>query len=341
MAVWLVRAGKHGEDEATALEKGLAIVGWREMPEMSSVSSYEEMKQRHIEVYPQMTPKAVMNNAAQLWAFVNRMNIGDTVVLPLKTRSVIAIGVITGRYQYLEHRHTRSVDWKCDNVPRKSIGQDLLYSLGAFMTVCEIRRNDAEKRINAIMIGKPDPNLTGGAPTPLKMLTDDSLVAKDSASVDLEEQAFDQIRKVIESKFKGHDLTRLVEAILTAEGYYTYRSPEGPDGGVDILAGRGPMGFDEGRLCVQVKSGGVQNDAAIRELEGVMSRMGAPKGLFISWDGFNKTALQNTRDLFFKVRLWDDNKLMETLLENYDKLHDQIQAELPLKRIWVIVPEDE
>ncbi|MCD4843612.1 MAG: restriction endonuclease [Methanosarcinales archaeon] len=39
------------------------------------------------------------------------------------------------------------------------------------------------------------------------------------------------------------------------QGYYTYRSPEDPDGGVDILAGRVPMGFGEARLCVQVKSG--------------------------------------------------------------------------------------
>jgi len=339
MAVWLVRAGKHGEDEANALSKGLAIVGWLEMPDVSKVSSYEEMKQKHIEVYPQMPPKAVMNHAGQLWAFVNRIKIGDTVVLPLKSRSFIAMGVIKGEYQYLEKRHTRSVEWRRDDVPRKSLGQDLLFSLGAAMTVCEIRRNDAAKRISAVMNGQPDPNLSvRGSLESLITPTDDGLGDKDSAPV--EEQAFDQVRKLIEAKFKGHDLTRLVEAILTTQGYYTYRSPEGADGGADILAGLGPMGFDEGRLCVQVKSGGVQNDTAIRELEGVMSRLGAQKGLFISWDGFNKTALQHTRDLFFKVRLWDDKKLMEVLLDNYDRLPDTIQAELPLKRIWVIVPED-
>ena len=39
------------------------------------------------------------------------------------------------------------------------------------------------------------------------------------------------------------------------QGYYTYRSPEDTDGGVDILANRVPMGFGEARLCVHVKSG--------------------------------------------------------------------------------------
>ncbi len=159
--------------------------------------------------------------------------------------------------------------------------------------------------------------------------------------MDLEEQALDQIRKMIESKFKGHNLARLVEAILNIQGYQTWRAPEGPDGGVDILAGYGPMGFEQPRICVQVKSGGVQNDTAVRELEGVMSRMSAEQGLFVSWDGFNKTALGSNNKLFFKVRLWDDRKLMSNLLASYDKMPAQIQAELPLKRIWVVVPEED
>ncbi len=71
-----------------------------------------------------------------------------------------------------------------------------------------------------------------------------------------------------------------------------------------------------------------------------MGRVGAEQGLFVSWDGFNKTALRNITGLFFKVRLWDDKKLIEQLLSNYDKLPDEIQAELPLKRIWVVVPEE-
>ena len=157
----------------------------------------------------------------------------------------------------------------------------------------------------------------------------------------MEEQAFDQIRRLIESKFKGHNLTRLVESILNVQGYQTWNAPPGPDGGVDILAGYGPLGFEPPRICVQVKSGGVQNDSAIRELEGVMSRMKAEQGLFVSWDGYNKTALASNKEMFFKVRLWDDKKLMTALLENYEKLSDQIQAELPLKRIWAIVPEED
>lgn len=341
MALWLIRAGKHGEDENTALEKGLAIIGWHEMPNVSNVASYEEMKLKYSEVSADMSPKAIMNNAAQLWAFAKKIEKNDLVVLPLKTRSLIAIGQIIGDYEYLEGRHVRKVRWIKEDIPRSVFGQDLLYSFGAFMTVCQIKRNQAEERVKTILAGKSDPYLAG---KDLKISTgnDTGATGENEVSfVDLEEQAFDQIRRLIESKFRGHNLTRLVEAVLNVQGYQTYRAPEGPDGGIDILAGYGPMGFDKPKICVQVKSGGVQNDSAIRELEGVMSRVGADQGLFVSWDGFNKTASGNTRDLFFKVRLWDNKKVIANLLSCYEELPDEIQAELPMKRIWVTVPEEE
>lgn len=340
MAVWLVRAGKYGQDESAALEKGYSIIGWLEIPDISKVTSYEAMKVLYAEHSPDQSQKTVINQAAQLWAFCSRIEIGDTVVLPLKTGSpAITIGKITGPYEFKDGRHMRKTQWVRSDIPRSDFGQDLLYSLGAFMTVCQIQRNNAENRIQAIMEGKKDPQLK----TEEKNVTEGSSQGAEGGDflVDLEEQAFDQIRTLIESRFKGHSLTRLVEAILNVEGYRTYRSPEGPDGGVDILAGHGPMGFDPPRICAQVKSGGKQSEIAIRELEGVISRLGAEQGLFVSWDGFNNVALKSIRDLFFRVRLWDSKQLMSVLLKNYDNLPDEIQAELPLKRIWVVVPEGE
>jgi len=340
MALWLIRAGRHGEDENIALDKGWAIIGKREIPDVSHIQSYEEMKQKLSEVYPDKSPAVIGNHAAQLWAFSKRIKKDDIIVLPLKTRSAIAIGEVAGDYQYLEGRHIRKVKWLKEDIPRNVFGQDLLYSFGALMTVCQIKRNQAEKRIKEILSGKPDPYLSG-KDTKSCIDSESEIIEQAKGNfIDLEEQSFDQIRRLIESKFKGHNLTRLVEAILNVNGYQTYRAPEGPDGGVDILAGYGPMGFDKPRICVQVKSGGVQNDSSIRELEGVMSRVIADQGLFVSWDGFKKSALDNTRDLFFKVRLWDDKKLIANLLSCYEKLPDEIQADLPMKRIWVVVPEE-
>lgn len=54
----------------------------------------------------------------------------------------------------------------------------------------------------------------------------------------------------INRKFKGPALARLVDGVLQAQGYVTLNSEPGADGGVDILAGSGPMGFSAPRLCV-------------------------------------------------------------------------------------------
>ena len=45
---------------------------------------------------------------------------------------------------------------------------------------------------------------------------------------------------------------------------------------------------------------------------------------------------------FFKVRMLDQSSIIEELLDNYDKLDEDLKAEFPLKRIWTLaLPEDE
>ena len=41
------------------------------------------------------------------------------------------------------------------------------------------------------------------------------------------------------------------------------------------------------------------------------------------------------------MRLWNQNDLIEQLLENYDRLDGDIRAELPLKPIWTVAILDE
>jgi restriction system protein len=133
-------------------------------------------------------------------------------------------------------------------------------------------------------------------------------------------------------------LARLVGAILTAEGYQVQVAKPGADGGVDIIAGTGPMGFGQPRIAVQVKSGATPADVSVlRELQGVMPRFGADHGLIVSWSGFKDTVVREARQLFFEVRLWDSGDLVAALQKNFEHLSEELQAELPLKRIWLLV----
>jgi len=102
------------------------------------------------------------------------------------------------------------------------------------------------------------------------------------------------------------------------------------------------MGFSTPRLCVQVKSSQSPADVTIlRNLLGSMKTFDAEQGLLISWGGFNQAVLKEARQSFFTVRLWDSGDLLEAILKNYDNLPKDLQAELPLKRIWGLVVEEE
>jgi restriction system protein len=58
--------------------------------------------------------------------------------------------------------------------------------------------------------------------------------------------------------------------------------------------------------------------------------------LLVCWGGFKKTVLQEVPRLFFKVRMWDQNDLIDHFLAVYDKLDDDLRAEIPLKHIWAV-----
>ncbi|MEN6478163.1 MAG: restriction endonuclease [Anaerolineales bacterium] len=132
-----------------------------------------------------------------------------------------------------------------------------------------------------------------------------------------------------------------MKALLEAQGYRTYVASQGADGGADILAGRGPMGFDPPTLCVQVKSSDTPADVVVlRSLLGVMPTFGASYGLLVSWGGFKQSVVTEARQKFFQVRLMDAGELVSALLAVYDQLPEEIQAELPLKRIWTLAPEE-
>ena len=58
------------------------------------------------------------------------------------------------------------------------------------------------------------------------------------------------------------------------------------------------------------------------------------------WGGFNKAVLRESKQSHFLVRLWDSGDLVKAIYRNYESLPAEIQAELPLKRTWMLVLEE-
>jgi restriction system protein len=345
--VYLARAGGLGQDEEAALEGGMALIGFVEVDSLEGAKDYDAVFALVEKAYPGSKTRKIGNFAGQLWAFAIAMKVGDLVVLPRKLTSQIAIGRVTGPYAYKRvggtHRHTRPVEWLRQDIPRTVFKQDLLHSFGAFMTVCNISRNEAERRVAAVAAGKPDPGMRAVHDEPKKSgySLQTSLDADSDEIADLAQRAHDQIVAHIQSRFAGHALSNLVDAVLKADGWVTKISPPGADGGVDILGGRGSLGLDDPRLCVQVKSQNSPADVTIyRTLQGSMQSFKAQQGLLVCWGGFNKAVTMEARQGHFSVRLWDSGDLVEAIYRTYDRLPAEIQAELPLKKVWMLVAED-
>ena len=340
MAVYMVRAGAHGEYEQKFLQDNRVYLTWPNLRvDLGKLEKREAMIDALKQCYPEEKLKTIQNFAGQIWAFAHGIQKGDIIIQPLKTQPAIRVAEVVGNYHCDKagenpFLHWLEVEWIAEAVPRTHFGQDLLYSFGAFLTICRVQRNNAEARIAAMRASG------------WKAETGSSVISvpeEEEKNVDLEELGRDQIAQLISARFKGHDFTRLVEAILKVQGYTTYRSPAGADGGVDILAGAGPLGFGQPRLCVEVKSGDVPADRpTVDKLLGAVTKFGAQEGLFVSWGGFKANVQKELAQSFFRVRLWSQKEFLEALFADYDRLDDDIKAELPLKRIWTVATlEDE
>ncbi|HEY1976393.1 MAG TPA: restriction endonuclease [Candidatus Baltobacteraceae bacterium] len=341
MAIWLVRAGRNGEREALALERNVATIGWTEMPDLGTFRDRDEMRRSFSEHYSAESAGTLANWTGQCWRFAKEIAIGDVIAMPLKSRPAVQFGNVTGPYKYEPSfppgtEHTHAVNWARE-VPRAQIDQDLLFSLGSTMTVARISRNDAEQRFRAMMS-----RVAGsGTPQGADSTTKEDGQQPESETLDIEEFGLDSIRRHIRTKFAGHGLARLVEAVLIAQGYKTHRSPPGADRGVDILAGRGPHGLDSPRLCVQVKSGDIPIDVKVfRELDGILGKFKADNGLLVSFGGFRSSIPGETQYDYFRIRLWNDADLIEALTTCYENLPEDVKADIPLKRVWTLATEE-
>lgn len=342
MSIWLCRTGRHYEHEGKFLDENRIYLTWGELDvDLGKLKNQKELMAILKHIYPKAT-QAHRAYSGQIWTFSHRMSPDDWVCVPSK-RKTIHICQITGKYTFTPNAenpyyHYRDVEWLEMDIPRINFDQDILNALNACMTICQIKRNDAEKRVRAMQCN-------GWKSVGIKvkpMHEDETTDEITSSDFDLEQTARDHLARLIFAQYNGHRLESLVEAILKAQGFSTYHSGKGADGGIDILAAPGILGFDKPRICVQVKSQNTPLERPVLDqLVGTMQHVQADQGLLVCWGGFKPTIKKEEARLFFSVRLWDQNDLIDQFLENYDKLDEDIRAEIPLKHIWVVASKDE
>lgn len=342
MSIWLFRAGSTGEYEDKFLQDKKIYLTWDDLNyDLNKLQTKEELNDLLHKVYPSEKAGRYRNWLGQIWPIAHSLSINDWVVLPSKKKAVIHIGKVIGEYEFHKDSmnpfyHSRKIDWFAQDIPRSNFDQDILYSLGAFMTVCKISRNDAETRIKAM-----SENSWKSISYATRNIVDKEDDNYENEQIDIEQFSIDSIAKILYQKLKGHGMARLIDSILKAQGYITYISPEGPDKGIDILASPGSFGFGSPKICVQVKSQDTPIDRpTLDQLIGTMQNFRAEQGILVSWNGFKSTVYKEIPNHFFKVRLWDQNDIIKEFLNVYEKIDEDIKSEIPLKKIWAIATID-
>ncbi len=343
MAIWLARGGRHGEVEQKQIDEQKVYLRWHGFADDIRGKSLNEIQSMLRNAYPTAPKHRIIQNSGQFNIFANKMLPGDTILMPRRGAGVVQVGRITSDYQFDPSgadgfRHYRTVDWSTVPVPRSNFDSELLHKLNAAATFCGIKGDNIEERVKAAISKAASPALI----SKVQQDAGEEEITPPDQAFDWEQQARDEIHKLIQQRFKGHDLETLIDEILRAQGFSTYCSPIGADKGIDILAARGPLGFESPRLAVQIKSEAAPiGRQVLDQLIGAMQNCGADYGLLVSWSGFKDTITREIPAQFFRVRLWTAEDVVRELLDVYEQLAGSIRAEIPLKRIWVVAESED
>lgn len=329
LTVWGIHGGKTGDADSLFLKRNFLALGWAKIGDLSRIPpNREAFKDAVSAAYPERKPASIPNNAGQLFRFIHEMAIGDIAVYPSKADRHLHIGRVDGPYRYdpseeSSYPHRRAVTW-IRALPRTHFSQGALYEAGSAMSFFQIKTY-AEEYLTGVK----------GQPPPIPAA--DETIAP--VAEEIEATTRDFVLKRLARELKGHPLAEFVAHLLSTMGYRTRVSPEGPDGGVDIIAHKDELGFEPPIIKVQVKSGeGSVGDPVVSALSGKLSA--GDHGLIVTLGYFTNQALTFARSRS-NLRLIDGDELVELVLQHYDQFDSKYKGLLPLRKVFVPEPLDE
>jgi restriction system protein len=327
-AVWGIHAGRTGDADALFLKSNVIAVGWHEMGDLSKIACDREAYKLSVsKAYPNAKPGAVPNYAGQLLRFVCEMQVGDLVLYPSKLDRLIHFGQVQGGYSYNPkispgYPNQRQVTW-IKGVPRTQFTQGALYELGSAMSLFLVKTYADEYR--EVLEG-------GSVDEPASEDETLGIVAEE-----IEENTRDFVLKTLAQELKGHPLSHFVANLLRTMGYRTRVSPEGPDGGIDIIAHRDELGFEPPIIKVQVKSGdkGSVGDPVVSALYGKVGH--GEFGMIVTLGTFTNQATNFAKSKS-NLRLISGTELVDLILTHYEDFDSSYKGMLPLRRVFVPEP---
>lgn len=147
MAIWVCRTGLNGQHEKTFFENSCICLTREGFDFDLTKCVKEQIIERIVELNPEAARQTISNTWSQINIFVDKMTIGDIVIIPKKKSYDVNVAVITSDYCFREDidfplNHSRKIKLLANNVDTTRFPQDIRYSLGAFRTVFGIRQEE-------------------------------------------------------------------------------------------------------------------------------------------------------------------------------------------------------
>lgn len=330
--LWVIHIGNDDRIAMRALDESFVCIGWTAMGDLSPYDTRPKMREAMEATWPDWKPKTVSSSYGQPYRFAHEMQVGDTLVFPVGPTGEIAIGRVTGPYQWSQdpdlvahdYNNFRPVEW-LKVVPRTSFSQAALHSFGSFLTVST--SDDYLEEVEAVLKGEALPDVLAIPSPPTESEEEPVPNLYEAAAQETEDYLLKAWRRT------GAYFEEVVAAVLEAMGYTTTVTPASGDHGVDVVAHPDPLGLERPFIKVQVKSGTSSvGEPEVNQLRGLLNT--GEQGLLISLGKFTKGALSIERSSS-NLTLIGPKRFVRLFLDHYDQLEPEWRSRFPLKQVFV------
>lgn len=324
--VWMIRAGQGGYLAGDFASKSIVAIGWKQLGDLSNVTSKDAIKELCRQVYPKDKLGKIITSVSVVHRFRNVIQENDGVVTYDPATREYLVGEIAGDYRFdpgliVDHPNVRSVVWR-SRVSRDVLPGSTRNLLGSIITIFAISREAWEELQSTPQKGNGNSVEKDDEEKP------DFEEIKRSREEEAHESLKDKLLELDE-----YQMQDLLAAILRAMGFKTRVAPRGPDRGVDVLASPDGLGLQEPRIKAEVKHRGSAIGAQdLRSFIGGL-RPG-DRALYLSTGGFSKDAKYEADRSNIPLTLIDLDALAQLIEQQYESFDSEGRGLLPLTKIY-------
>lgn len=332
---WMMRAGEGARLLDLFLEKNIIALGWNEIGELAPDTTYEQLKEKLTSTYPDNSQGRINQSAGQIWKFFKVFKPEDRIVTYDPNARCYYTGKITSDYHFnesYEYHHVRSVEWDDEGIDRDSLSTWARNLLGSILTIFNI---PDEFWVERHEFALDQAGISDAEWADMEAAAEQFHREEEGRiAADLISRSSEFVKDLLVA-LSWQELEQVTAGLMRGMGYKTQMTSKGADLGSDILVSPDGLGMVEPRIKVEVKHKVKSKEKVGADmLRNFIGGLRTEKGLYVSTTGFTKEAHYEAERANFSITLIDADRLVELLVENYEKLEPEIKAMVPLRKIY-------